>query len=116
MYMAQLVAKGYTQREGLDYIETFCPIAKMVNVNFLLTHAVSYRWPLIQFNVNNAFLHGDLFEEIYMDLLLGYKHNVVGSQGERLVCCLHKSIYGLKHASRRWFEKLILSCSITSWF
>lgn len=98
-YKARLVAKGYTQ-QGLDYIQTFSPVAKLVSVKVLFTLATSLDWPLVKLDVNNAFFHDDLFEEVYMDIPLGYEHGVVSSKGEKLACRLHKSIYGLKQASR----------------
>ena len=67
-YKARLIMKGYMQTYGVDYMETFLPLANLNIVRILLSLAVNLDWSLLQFDVKNAFLHGDLDEEIYMDI------------------------------------------------
>lgn len=92
---------GNNPTEGIDYNETFAPVAKMVTVRTFLEQAAALDWEVHQMDVHNAFLHGDLEEEVYMQFPPGFRTNY-----KTKVCLLRKSLYGLKQAPRCWFAKL----------
>ena len=103
-----LVAKGYTQKEGVDYEETFSPVAMLKSIRILLAIAAYFDYEIWQMDVKTAFLNGYLDETIYMDQPEGY---IVEGQQQK-VCKLQRSIYGLKQASRSWnirFDEAIKS-------
>lgn len=98
-YKARLVAKCYHQEYGIDYEETFAPVARLTSVRSLLAIAAAKHWQLFQMDVKNAFLNGDLQEEVYMKPPPGYAHP------PQKVCRLRRALYGLKQAPRAWFAK-----------
>lgn len=104
-YKARLVARGFNQVYGLDYDETFAPVAKLTSIRVLISLALSVaNCKIHQMDVQTAFLYGELSEEIYMEIPDG-----VGLDNEKnagKVCKLKKSLYGLKQAPRCWNEKL----------
>jgi hypothetical protein len=97
-YKACLVARGFQQTQGLDYDETFAPVAHMTTVRTSIAVAASSSWTISQMDVKNAFLNGDLHEEVYMHPPPG----VDTPSGH--VSRLRRALYGLKQASRAWFE------------
>ena len=101
-FKARLVARGFSQIEGLDYNETFAPVAKMPTIKIVLALASKMNWPIHQMDVKSAFLNGDLHEEIYMAQPPGF----IKEGSEHLVCKLKKSIYGLKQSPREWYSKI----------
>ncbi|XP_071695508.1 uncharacterized protein [Rutidosis leptorrhynchoides] len=103
LFKERLVAKGFSQNEGIDYEETFSPVVKHVTVRCFITIAIQNNWPLHQLDINNAFLYGEFNEEIYMKLLEGYYTDY---KDKNKVCKLTKSLYGLKQAPRQWNAKL----------
>lgn len=99
IYKARLVARSFTQKPGIDYTETYSPVAKLDTLRMVLALANEKRMHIHQMDVKTAFLNGDLSEEIYMMQPEGYEKD------KGLVCRLNRSIYGLKQASRAWNEK-----------
>ncbi|KAG8480651.1 hypothetical protein CXB51_025243 [Gossypium anomalum] len=102
-YKGHLVIKGYLQEARIDFQNTFSPVVKPTTIRVVLTLAIKFGWQLRQVDINNAFLNGDLSEEIYMVQPPSFEQN----HGDRsLVCRLKKALYGLKQAPRAWFFKL----------
>jgi hypothetical protein len=98
-YKARLVAKGFSQEYGIDYEETFAPVAKMTTVRTLISVAAVQQWPLSQLDVKNAFLNGYLSEEVYMRPPPGFSHP------SGVVCRLRRALYGLKQSPRAWYAR-----------
>ncbi|KAG8499625.1 hypothetical protein CXB51_006222 [Gossypium anomalum] len=103
-YKARLVAKGFSQHAGLDFRDTFSPVMRAMTIQTVLAVAVMQGWLLRQIDVNNAFLNGNLTEDIYMEQPLGFE--VTGATGQLLVCKLKKALYGFRQAPPAWFHTL----------
>ena len=100
-YKARLVARGFEQREGVDYQEVFAPTSKQATLRALLSLAAVNDLEVVHLDVKTAFLNGDLEEEIYMVQPEGYEEG-----GRNIVCRLRKALYGLKQAPRAWHDRL----------
>jgi hypothetical protein len=87
---------------GLDYDDKFSPVVKAATIHIVLSLTVSKGWSLRQLDVQNAFLHGILEEEVYMQLSPGFEDKMKPNY----VCKLDKTIYRLKHAPRAWYYRL----------
>lgn len=98
---ARLVAKGNEQEEGLDFVETFSPVVRTATIRTVLHVAVTKKWSLKQLDVQNAFLHGDLKETVFLKQPPGF----VDPNKPDYVWKLKKAIYGLRQAPRAWFDK-----------
>jgi hypothetical protein len=97
---ARLIAKGYSQVEGLDFDETFSPIARLESIRMLLAYATRYSFKLYQMDVKSAFLNGIIKEEVYVEQPPGFESDEYPNHVDKL----HKTFYGLKQALRVWYE------------
>jgi hypothetical protein len=101
-YKARFVARGFSQKEGIDYEETFAPIAKYTSIKTIIALAAKTKWKLHQMDVKTAFLNGINEEEVYIEQPQGFE---VEDRKTR-VCKLNKALYGLKQAPRAWYRRI----------
>lgn len=101
-YKARLVARGFEQQDGIDFIDTFAPVVRWETIRILVAIAIHLNWPIHQLDVLTAFLNGILREEVYMRQPLGF----IKPGTEHLVCKLHKALYGLRQSPRAWYARL----------
>lgn len=101
-YKARFVARGFSQREGIDYEETFAPVARYTSIRTIIAIIAAKGWKLHQMDVKTAFLNGVIEEEVYIEQLKGYEIQ------DRVIhmCRLKKALYGLKQAPRAWYERI----------
>lgn len=104
-YKARLVAQGFHQTLGIDFHETFSPVIKPPTIRLILTLAASHNWPVLQLDINNAFLNGHLQEKVFMYQPQDFEDPIHPSH----VCQLHKALYGLKQTPCAWFDRLRLT-------
>jgi len=97
----RLVAKGFTQTYNIDFTKTFSPVTKLNTIRVILSLAENLDWPLLQLNVKNIFLHGNIEEEVYMYIPSGY----MPSSKTKVVCKLEQTLYGLKKSPQAWFGR-----------
>ncbi|GKA00377.1 retrovirus-related pol polyprotein from transposon TNT 1-94 [Tanacetum coccineum] len=99
---ARLVAQGYNQQEGIDFDETYAPVARLESIRILLAYACAHDFKLFQMDVKSAFLNGFINEEVYVAQPPGF----VDFEKPNHVFKLKKALYGLKQAPKAWYDRL----------
>jgi hypothetical protein len=101
-HKARFVARGFSQKEGVDYEETFTPVAQYTSIRTIISIATQMGWRIHQMDVKTAFLNGNIEEEVYLEQPRGFEvHNRASH-----VCLLKKALYGLKQAPRAWYSRI----------
>jgi hypothetical protein len=101
-YKARFVARGFSQKEGIDYEETFAPVARYTSIRTIIALAAKMKWKLHQMDVKTTFLNGVIEEEVYIEQPQGFEVEDRKSH----VCRLKKALYGLKQAPRAWYGRI----------
>jgi hypothetical protein len=101
-HKARFVARGFSQIEGIDYDETFAPVARYTSIRSIMAIAAEMGWKIHQMDVKTAFLNGFIEEEVYIEQPQGFE--VLGRESH--VCLLKKALYGLKQAPRAWYSRI----------
>jgi hypothetical protein len=101
-FKARFVARGFIQKEGIDYEETFAPVATYTSIRTIIALAFVLCWKLHQMDVKTAFLNGKIEQEVFVEQLDGF---VLHNKGTH-VCKLRKALYGLKQAPRVWYDRI----------
>ena len=107
-FKARLVIQGFKQKSGIDYFDTYAPVARISTIRLLIALASIHNLIIHQMDVKTAFLNGELDEEVYMNQPQGF----IMPGNENKVCKLIKSLYGLKQAPKQWhqkFDEVVLS-------
>jgi hypothetical protein len=101
-YKARFVARGFSQKEGIDYEETFAPVARYTSIRTIIALAAKMKWKLHQMDVKTSFLNGVIEEEVYIEQPQGFEVE----DRKTHVCKLKKALYGLKQAPRAWYGRI----------
>ena len=101
-YKARFIARGFTQKEGIDYDETFAPVSRYTTIRTIISLAAVFGWKLHQMDVKTAFLNGKIDEEVYIE----QPESFVTHGNKTHVCKLKKALYGLKQAPRVWYARM----------
>ena len=101
-FKARFVARGFSQVEGVDYEDTFTPVARYTSIRSIISIVAEMGWKIHQMDVKTAFLNGFIQEEVYIEQPQGFE--VHGKESH--VCRLKKTLYGLKQAPRAWYSRI----------